>query len=106
MNDNRFSNGFLLGLLIGGGAVFLFGTKRGKKLLRQFSESGMEGLSDILEEIDLENYQEEPLEETEEEAPEVSSASSNSHSNGELKEKIVEEVKAKGKKRFFKRASR
>jgi hypothetical protein len=106
MNDNRFSNGLLLGLIIGGGAVFLLGTKKGKKLLREFSESGMEGLNDILEEIDLEeNFEKDPLDEVVEEVTEVKNISNNDHVSTEEKEKL-EEIKGKGKKRFFKRPSR
>jgi len=51
MNDNRNGNGLLQGLiigaLIGGGAVFLLGTKKGKKLLKAISEEGFEGLSEL-----------------------------------------------------------
>lgn len=39
-------NGFLLGALIGAGAVLLFTTKRGKRILRQVSEEGLDSLAD------------------------------------------------------------
>lgn len=91
MNNGRLSNGFILGLIIGGGAVFLFGTKTGKKLLKKFSEEGWEGLTEILEEVDMGEYEEEPVEEA---------------TNGELKEEVPEEVKVASKKRFFKKSSR
>lgn len=97
MNNNRLSNGFILGLIIGGGAVFLFGTKTGKKLLKKFSEEGWEGLTEILEEAQMEDYEEEPMEEAE-----VVSANPKS-TNGELKEEAPEEVKVASKKRFFKK---
>lgn len=90
MNNGRLSNGFILGLIIGGGAVFLFGTKTGKKLLKKFSEEGWEGLTEMLEEVDMGEYEEEPVEE---------------ETNGELKEEAPEEVKV-SKKRFFKKPSR
>lgn len=90
MNNGRLSNGFILGLIIGGGAVFLFGTKTGKKLLKKFSEEGWEGLTEILEEVDMGEYEEEPVEEA---------------TNGELKEEVPEEVKV-SKKRFFKKSSK
>jgi gas vesicle protein len=91
MNNGRLSNGFILGLIIGGGAVFLFGTKTGKKLLKKFSEEGWEGLTEILEEVDMGEYEEEPVEEA---------------TNGELKEEVPEEVKVTSKKRFFKKSSK
>lgn len=59
MSNNHSSNGsfnaFLWGLIIGGGAVFLLGTKKGKKILKAISEEGLE-LSELFleEEEDLE----------------------------------------------------
>ncbi len=100
MNNGRFSNGFILGLIIGGGAVFLFGTKTGKKLLKKISEEGLEGLTEILEEVDLGEYEDESLEE----AQEVST--NHKPTNGELKEEAPEEVKVASKKRFFRKSSR
>lgn len=101
MNNGRLSNGFILGLIIGGGAVFLFGTKTGKKLLKKFSEEGWEGLTEILEEVDMGEYEEEPVEEAE-----VVSTNHKSATNGELKEEVPEEVKVASKKRFFKKSSK
>jgi len=34
-HSNRFFNGFLIGALIGGGVVFLVGTKKGRRLLKK-----------------------------------------------------------------------
>lgn len=90
-NNGHFSNGFLLGLIIGGGAVFLLGTKTGKKLLKQFSEQGMEELSEVLENVDLGEYEEEPIE------------PAASHEEETVAEEEPQEKKT-GKKRFFKRA--
>lgn len=100
MNNGRLSNGFILGLIVGGGAMFLFGTKTGKKLLKKFSEEGWEGLTEILEEVDMGEYEEEPVEEEE-----IVSTNYKS-TNGELKEEAPEEVKVASKKRFFKKSSR
>ena len=99
MNNGRLSNGFILGLIIGGGAVFLFGTKTGKKLLKKFSEEGWEGLTEILEEVDMGEYEEEPAEEAE-------VAPTNHKTNGGLREEEPEEVKVVSKKRFFKKSSK
>lgn len=49
MGSNRFSDGFLLGLLVGGAAVFLLGTKKGNKILHALTEEGLDGLTDLLE---------------------------------------------------------
>ena len=101
MENGRFTNGFILGLVIGGGAVFLFGTKTGKKLLKKYSEQGFTGLTDILEEVNLEGYEEEePLEEAE------AADSGIGHTNGELKTENMPKEKKEAKKRFFKRPSK
>ncbi len=52
-NHGRFSDGFLLGVIFGGFAVFLLGTKKGKKILKTITEEGFEGLGEIAK--DLEN---------------------------------------------------
>ena len=49
MGNNRFSDGFLLGLLVGGVAVFLLGTKKGNKILHALTEEGLDGLTDLIE---------------------------------------------------------
>jgi hypothetical protein len=59
MNDSRFTTGLFLGLILGGGAVFLLGTKTGKNLLKILSEQGMDGLINLLQEYDLEDLEEE-----------------------------------------------
>ncbi len=67
MNDNRGGNsGFLLGLIIGGAAVFLLGTDKGRKILKSLTEEGFGELSEIIEEVeenlsDQEGYEEEPV---------------------------------------------
>ncbi len=45
----KFFNGFLLGLLVGAALMFIFGTKKGKKLLKTISEDGAENISNILD---------------------------------------------------------
>lgn len=76
-----FFNGFILGLLVGAGLVFLFGTQKGKRVLQLLLEQVEENteLSDLLEipEDEDEEYfdaiEEEPEEELEphhEEEPE------------------------------------
>ncbi|MEK9176313.1 MAG: YtxH domain-containing protein [Patescibacteria group bacterium] len=95
MGSNRFSDGFLLGALVGGAAVFLFATKKGNKILSAITEQGMSGLSDFIE--DLEETRE-GLRPVPEEAPE--------------EEMVLETPKTNGanptssRKRFFKRKTK
>lgn len=49
---NNFLSVFLLGFLIGAVVVFLFGTEKGKKLLKVISEKGEKGISNLLEDMD------------------------------------------------------
>lgn len=49
---NKFLNGFLLGALIGAGVVFLLSTKKGKKIVRSFSENGLDNISEMLQNQD------------------------------------------------------
>src|SRR5579859_1325299 len=48
-SSSNFMNGFVTGALLGGGLVFLFGTKTGKKLLKIISEEGLENMSSLSE---------------------------------------------------------
>jgi gas vesicle protein len=54
MGNNRFMDGLLWGMLIGGAGVFLFGTKKGKKLLDIITQEGTDGLNKVLREIETE----------------------------------------------------
>lgn len=51
-HNNGFFNGFLFGVLIGAGLVFLLGTKRGKELIDDISEVGSSFLDDFIELFD------------------------------------------------------
>ena len=53
-HDNKFFSGFLIGLIIGAAAIFLLGTKRGKKILKTISEGGLENIVNALEEMEEE----------------------------------------------------
>lgn len=63
-NGGGFLNGLLVGFLLGGGAVFLFGTKKGKKLLKLITEEGLEGISNIEDLIEDEYEYEQEVEDT------------------------------------------
>jgi gas vesicle protein len=95
MNDSKFSTGLLIGLIIGGGAVFLMGTKTGRNLVKIISERGMDGIAELLEEYNLDDLGE--LEdEGEVPADEVESDETVDHQSTEKREPAP-------KKHFFKR---
>lgn len=56
-----FSSGLIFGAVLGAGAVFLLGTKGGRKILKTLTENGIDGLGlqDFLDETFLENEEEE-----------------------------------------------
>jgi len=96
-NESRFSNGFILGLVIGGGLVFLLGTKTGKNITKIISDQGLDGLLNLLDEYDISNLEEEGDEEEFDSEPEEKTNSVKEGQNPE------EEVNKAPKKRFFKR---
>jgi len=98
-NQSKFSNGFILGLIIGGGLVFLLGTKTGRNITKIISDQGLDGLLTLLEEYDISSLEEEEGEEEEfdlEEKPKTNSVKED-HQDFEVEEK------PSPKKRFFKR---
>lgn len=46
-HNGGFFSGFLWGAIIGGGVVFLLGTKKGKKLLKTITEEGLSGIAEL-----------------------------------------------------------
>lgn len=52
MGSGRFSDGFVLGALVGGAAIFLLGTKKGNKILKTITDEGLDGLTDIIENLE------------------------------------------------------
>lgn len=46
-HNNSFGTAFFLGFLLGAGIVLLLATKTGRRLLKAFSEEGLENISDI-----------------------------------------------------------
>jgi hypothetical protein len=101
MNNGKFSNGFLLGLIIGGGAVFLLATETGRNLMKIISERGMDGIAEILEEYNFEG-----LDETEDDgevpAEEVQSQESQNEKPSSAKAS-EEQRESAPRKHFFKR---
>ena len=96
MNNNggsRFFDGFLLGVVVGAIAVFLFGSKSPKKIVKTISEEGLEGFQNLVEEY---KQVQEEVEDEEDSKPDVKEESSVSSKINELKPK----------KRFFRRFKR
>lgn len=116
MNDhhsNRFFDGLILGIVIGAAAVFLFGTKSGKNLLKILSEQGVDGIKDLIEEYNLETEGDDFEDESEEVVEKVKNKVSEvkNHVSEKLnnltQEPLKEEIKVPApKKRFFKRFKR
>lgn len=99
-HDSKFSLGFMMGLVLGGGIVFLLGTKTGKNLLKIISEQGLDGLIGLLDEYnwdDLGEYEEV-------ESEDGADLGEEHHDDGEHKESSGETKPPK--KRFFKRIKR
>lgn len=101
---NKFFDGFLWGAVLGGGLVFLLGTKKGKKILEMITEEGVEGLSEILEsQIDEEGLEEDEGEmEDGGKTPEEPVLRGNGISNDSQSKESREEVKPH-RKRFFRK---
>lgn len=104
MNENKGGNsGFILGLIIGGAAVFLLGTDKGRKILKSLTEEGFGELSQFIE-----RAEEEIEDQDEVAAPKVRKAriieeefesgavSNGVKSNGHASEPVM-------KRRFFRR---
>jgi hypothetical protein len=111
-NNKGFSDGFLLGLLIGGAAVFLLGTKKGNKILQAFTEEGLEGLTDFIDSLDEEKIAKNTVKKTEKIAAEVAPVLEEKVED-KIEEKLADVPKSNGvnhaasstsrPKRFFKR---
>jgi hypothetical protein len=96
MNDNKFTMGLLLGLILGGGAVFLLGTRSGKNILKIVSDQGLDGLLNLLEEYNLdglEEMEEVPEEEVIDQGPEMQENSETEKSEKSPKKRFFRRVK-------------
>lgn len=104
----NFMNGFLLGVLIGGGVIFLLGTKKGKQILKIIREGGLEGISEIGDLI--EDIEEEHEMQSEEQVPHTNGSATNGHAHhpvvqsapSEEESSTISKIKTTGR-RFFKR---
>jgi gas vesicle protein len=114
-HNSHFSDGFLLGVVVGAAAVFLLGTKSGKNILKVFSEQGIDGIKDLIEEYNLSATEEEFEEESPEVIEDLKKKGNETKNHIEEKVKMAEaeassvedEVREVApKKRFFKRIRR
>lgn len=106
-NSNKFLDGFLWGLLIGGTAVFLFGTKKGNKILKTITQEGTQGLNNVLSDLEeaVGETEEENLSGQESSYKEEANTFSDNHFQdiSKIKEKPVRPAQGEPKsRRFFK----
>ena len=57
----HFFNGFLWGAALGGGIAYLLATKRGRELLRDLAEDGMDMLDDLTAEPEMAEQELSPI---------------------------------------------
>jgi gas vesicle protein len=110
--DNKFFSGFLIGLILGAAAVFLFGTKKGKQILKTISEEGLENITKALEDLEEEEIVDqdfvedvpEPVKTKETEiSDEPKSSKGTNFPEVAAKEAEESEIVVKKSPRFFKR---
>jgi len=58
-NHNGTGNGFFLGLFVGVCATLLFSTKKGREIVREMTDKGLQKFSDIEDSLDMELEEEE-----------------------------------------------
>lgn len=51
-NNNNHGNGFLLGLMLGGVLTLLFTTKKGREIVREMTDKGLEKFSELQDELE------------------------------------------------------
>ncbi len=74
MNERRGPNGFLIGLILGGALGVLISTKRGRKILKDIADYGIEYVGNTINSTDLETILNEDQDEEEMFAGEMSSS--------------------------------
>lgn len=103
MGNGRFSDGFMLGALIGGAAVFLLGTKKGNKVLKAITEEGLDGLNDLIEDLEGRVEGTRPVPNTAQKKTIVKTESTHPIEEKFELEPVVEKNGNSSHKRFFKR---
>ena len=105
MGNGRFSDGFLIGAVIGGAAVYLLTTPKGNKILKAFTEQGQDAFSDFIKDLEEREVVPHAVKKTEDIARNFTESVVHSASSGQ-EEKAEETPKTNGhtKKRFFRKA--
>ena len=94
-------SGFFLGALVGGTAVFLFGTKRGRRILKSLTREGMEDVSD-LKALLTEKIDDEVVPAIKKLEPKVEKKTQEVLTNAGMKPSTAKEVVSSAKKLFHK----
>lgn len=83
-HSGKFTSGLLWGLIVGGTLALLFSTKKGKKILREISEAGIEAIENL---SNIETQEEHSVEESQvrESPPDQELESLEKKDNGEKK---------------------
>lgn len=55
-HGSGFMNGLVIGAVLGAGAVFFLGTKKGKQIFKALTENGFENLSELKEMLDSDEF--------------------------------------------------
>lgn len=104
-HENKFGNGFFWGMLFGAGIVILFGTKKGRALLKELSAKASEMLEDFLKNQGLtdeelmgqqDTGEEEEFESQTPESVDKEFLEAPKPTNGSPKKRIFKGVKRKG----------
>lgn len=104
-SNGRFSDGFLMGAIIGGAAVFLLGTEKGNKVLKVMIQEGRAGFSDLMDEIDeYKNHAQDLMElATDDEVDDIDAAIDGEGEAPGKSENSHETKSGSSSKRFFKK---
>lgn len=99
--QGKFSNGFLLGFLLGAAVVFLLGTKKGKRLLKAISEEGIDNISNILEEADKSVDLDEVMEDEKPSSAKAASFADLPSAEGSIKARVATKTESEGQREDF-----
>lgn len=109
MNEKKGPNGFLIGLLIGGAVGALIGTKRGRQIIKDIADYGLDYVGNNISMSDIDtilNEEEEEMmegemEEEEKETSKKSDAAEVKEAHTKIYQRKVEEEPSR-RKRLFK----
>ena len=107
-NNHNTGNGFLLGLMLGGVVTLLFTTKKGREILKELTDKGLDKFSELQDEFE---------EKIGEEFEEIATGADYVQIDKQLVKKEINEIKKENKipisnpqkkpvKRFFRRVKK